>query len=442
MRAWRGGDARLVGLPVDLGHVVVVLFGLNEIFFRYSSLPYTDPLALGMTFAALLALAPVDSRHAVLRGGLAGLLAGGAYLSRTPMIVVPAAILSILGLASIRSAAARRVLLAASAGCFVVVVPWFAFLASFVHDPHPMMLIDVFTRHRETPELQPVTWVVAPATFAELVGKVLLGLRVAFSPSGPSYVDGFGPVAYAVPLAIVALLLSHDLRLAFARSTDQMVIVATATCALGFAVLTQGSHSESDFSRLWAFNHRYGLPYIVSVVSALACLVGATGSSRAGAASARRVLHASGLLLVVGSLAMLVWRSPALVAPRGRGPTGTERQLAQWLDARSTPPVVIARRAARLAVISRAGFHWIGCGDDPEQTRILFRHAGAELLVVRRSDRRCRFMAGLEPELELVATFRGDGPPLELYRFVGARDRAERSQRSQVVTIARAKPQP
>lgn len=433
VRAWSGGPTRIAPRwPVDVGHVAVLLLGLNPIFFRYSSLPYTDPLALGLAFAALLALPPAaGARHAALRATLAGVLAGAAYLARTPMIAVPVAVVATLALAVLRDERAARARSAAALagavlGCVLVILPWIVFLLSFVRAPHPLMLLDVFTLHSETPELAPVRWIVPPASFGELVAEAWRGLRVAFAVRGPSYVKSFGPVVWAVPLAFVAVVASRRIRAAFARSTDRSIVVASTLAGLGLAVMAQAAHSESDFARLWAFDHRHGLPFMLLVAGALACLLGAP---RAPDVVAWRVtsrtsgaggLRAATLLLVAGSLALAAWRAPSLLAPRGRGPTGTEQQLAQWLDVQPRPPVVIARRASRLAVLSRAGFHWIGCGDDPEQTRILFRHAGAELLVVRRSDRRCRFMAGLEPELELVGTFRGDGPPLELYRFVGA----------------------
>jgi len=422
-RAWSQGEARIFRrVPIDLGHLAVLLFGLNLVFFRYSSLPYTDPLALGLTFAALLALARHLETCSVALAATSGALAAAAYLARTQMIVVPVAVIMTLAFAGRRGAARRRAALVAALAAAVVVLPWFVFLASFVRDPQPMMLVDVFTVHRETPEIAPVAWVAAPRSITALAGQVLTGLRVAFSPRGASYVKSFGVVAYAVPLALLALVLSARLRAAFAHSRERAAIAGTALCGLGLAVMANAAHSESDFARLWSFDHRHGLPFVVLVVSALACLLGTTSASGALATPGSRtgrVLRTCALALVALTLIAALWRLPELLAPRGRGPTGTERALAQWLDTQPSPPVVIARRASRLAAMSRARFHWIACSDEPEVTRQLFRHAGAQYVVARRSDRRCGFLRGLAPELESVATFRGDGPVLELFRWRG-----------------------
>lgn len=432
MSAWsRTGDPRIArGAPVDLGHVAVLLFGLNAIFFRYSSLPYTDALALFATFAALLALARhLDGGSAPL-AALAGALAGAAYLARTQMIVVPLALLATLAAVAVRGGpGARRALLATACATLAVVTPWFLFLGQFVQDPHPMMLVDVFTYHRETPEVPPVVWIAPPASLGALLREILEGLRVAFAPRGASWVRSFGPVAWVVPLAAMAVACSRRLRAALRASRRRVTIVGVVLAGTGLGVMSLAAHSESDFARLWSFDHRHGLPFVVLLVSALACLLGATQPDARAAATAadvdsptrgQRALRALTLGLLAVSLAQAVWTIPATIAERGRGPTRSERALARWLAARPETPVVIARRASRLAVVSRASFHWIACSDDADVTRALFRHAGAEYVVTRPSDHECGFLRGLEPELELVETFRGGGAPLELYRWRGA----------------------
>jgi hypothetical protein len=398
------------GGPLGLGHVAVLLLGLNPIFVRYSSLPYTEPLALGLVFASLLLLARHADRGGLLAALSSGACAAAAYLARTAMIVVPVAVVATLLLVGWRSRAGRRATLAAALGAAIVVLPWLAFLAFTVGELRPMMLVDVFTVYRQTPELDPVIWIVPVRSFAELLRFVADGMVAAFRYGGLSYVRSFGLVAYAVPLALGCLLLSPRLRAGLDRGPGRAIVLGTALCGLGLAVMAHAAHSESDFARLWAFDHRQGLPFILLVVSALACLL--SGARERSLAPLRVVV----LLLVALSIASSARTSyREFVHPRGREPTGPERDLAAWLAAQPDDPVVISSRAPKLAVISRAGFHWIDCGDEPEQARRLFRYVGADYLVVRRSDRRCRFMRGLEPELELVERFPGR-PPLELFR--------------------------
>lgn len=411
-------------LPIDLGHVAVLLLGLNAIFVRYSSLPYTEPLALGLTFGALLLLDRRATTGSALASALAGACAGAAYLTRTSMIVVPVAVVGALLVSHRRDRASWRAAAWAAAGAAVVVLPWLVHLASFVEHLHPMMLVDVFTVHRETPELDPVVWIVPIRSASDLWSFVVDGLVAAFRPGGPSYARSFGAVVYAVPLAVVCLLASRRLRAAFVASDGRELIAGTALCGLGLAVMAHAAHSESDFALRWAFHHRHGLPFVLLIVSALACLLplvatganGGTADSGRGAWLLRLVVLSMIVLSIAGS-------GPRAYAeffhPRGRSPTPAEVDLAAWLAAQPRTPVVIASRAPKYAVTSRAAFHWIGCSDDPEQVRRLFRHAGADYLVVRRSDRRCSFMRGLDPELELVESFRRGRPPLQLYRWRG-----------------------
>lgn len=423
--AWGRPDGRLFRrLPLDLGHAAVLLLGFNLIFVRYSSLPYTEPLALGLAFAALLLLDHAARRQSVVIAALAGAAAGAAYLARTALIPVPIAVVAALLVAWRREPAAPRLAAAAAAGAALVVAPWFAFLASFVSRFAPIMLIDVFTVHRETPELAPVVWIVPIRSAADLWRFVADGLVAAFRWRGPSYAHAFGVVAYAVPLAIACAVASPRLRAAFRASAGRTLIVGSALCGVGLAVMAHAAHSESDFARRWAFNHRQGLPYVVLIVSALAALLALVGfaDERTDAAPARRVRP---LRLVVVAMLVLSIASSARMSfgeflhPRGRSPTGPEIDLAAWLAAQPRTPVVISSRAPRLAAMSRAGFQWIGCSDDPEQTRRLFRYTGADYLVVRRSDRRCAFLRGLDGEIEKVATFRRGSPPLDLYRWRG-----------------------
>jgi len=420
--AWGRPEGRLVpALPLDLGHVAVLLLGLNPIFVRYSSLPYTEPLALGLTFGSLLLL----DRH-VVRGGLlaallAGAFAGAAYLARTSMIVVPVAIVATLLLVRPRSGGKLRAAASAALGAAVVVLPWLLHLASFVDRLRPMMLVDVFTVYRETPELDPVVWIVPIRSPYDLWRFVSDGLIAAFRWSGQSYASSFGVVAYAVPFAAISALVSRRVRAALRANDDRAVVVATALCGLGLAAMAHAAHSESDFARRWAFDHRHGLPYVLLIVSALACLMGSMGvrsgapNGRASSFAVIRVTVLAAIVLSIGSSARESYRE--FFHPRGRSPTAPKLDLAARLADHPGRPVVIARRAPKYAVISRAAFHWIGCSDDPEQVRRLFRHVGADYLLVRRADWRCAFMRGLAPELELVESFRRGRPPIELYRW-------------------------
>ena len=67
---------------VNLGHVAVLLFASNAVYFQFSSVPNNEPLAFCLVFGALLALERAARGHAIGWALLAGALAGLAVLTR------------------------------------------------------------------------------------------------------------------------------------------------------------------------------------------------------------------------------------------------------------------------------------------------------------------------------------------------------------------------
>jgi hypothetical protein len=220
---------RIRGLPlVDLGHVAVLLFGGNSMFFVHTSVPWTEGLAFALLFGSLLAVHGAARRSSVAWAAAAGTLAGLAYLTRTQMVGLPLAIAAPLLLVG-REEFRWRLAGAALAGSAAAILPWILFLASFVTHFPLRMLVD-FTAYRETPQLPPYPGFVRYASGADRLLDFAGSFVRAFHPTRPeTYLRSFGAVVYLVPVAAGLALWRASGRPARARARcdpDRVLVLA------------------------------------------------------------------------------------------------------------------------------------------------------------------------------------------------------------------------
>ncbi len=392
------------GRVLDLGHLAVLLFATNPVFFNFTSLPYTEALAFAWSFAALLALdraAPHGAlpAPALVWSAAAGGLAGLAFVTRSQAVGVILGVVLALALAGLRQ---RRYLggAALAAAAFAVcVAPWAAWLASWVEpfDPRVMLSIGAY---RELPEIVPFQWN-RPATGTwQYLADRASGLWAAFDPTNPtSYVASFGLAAWLVPLAVAGLAARGHDRWAAWRAAVQpgsaAVVAAVVAAAVQLAPL-QLMHTR--YLGEWRFGHRHGLALLLLLVPALAYLLD----------RGPRPWRWAALALAVASLASGGFATASLLGARfPSGLLGPEPELVEWLEARRPRPTVVTTNAQTLAVYSRAGFHWMQCDEDPAKTRLLIERAGVDHVLVYSGQEHCRFHQGIE-RLTPVASF-GEG---------------------------------
>jgi hypothetical protein len=385
---------------VDLGHVAVLLFGANPIFFNFTSLPYTEGLGFSLTFGSLLALDRAASGRWAAWAPIAGALAGLAYLTRSQMVMVVAAVVGALALGGLSERRRLAAAALAAAAAAVVAIPWLLHLASFVEPFDPRVLID-FSAYRETPEVAPFRAAYPVEGTWDRLRDVALGVGAAFDPRGrfTSYVGSFGAVAFAVPLALLHLALRPagvraGLR-ALARP-EGALIAGTAAAAAAMVLPLHMLHSR--FLWEWRFGFRHGLPFGLLALLAVAYLL------VRGEPLVRRLALA---LVAASALTGTAAAGGVLAGARGWGLTAAERDLVAWLDEPSPRPAVLTTNAQPLAVYSRAGFHWTECRESAEQTRRLLAHLAIDYVLVYQVEHRCPFIAGV-PELGLVRKF-GEG---------------------------------
>ena len=375
---------------VNLGHVAALALASNVVFFQFSSVPNNEPLAFALIFGALLLLDRTARKLRPIDALLTGLLAGLAVLTRIQALVLAAVAWG--------EARARRLVPVALCGVVLPLVPWVVYLASWM-DPLSLGAVAGLDVQRETPELGQFEH----AFFGNSVSRFLLdrvwGIGVAFDwRSEQSYVHHFGALAYAVPLGLLHLFWvlgrrwrPRSLALEPARA------LPVAALLTGVGMLLPVHAAQMTFVYDWLFGFRHGLPLVLLVVVALAYLDGHAG--RAGRALAL-------VLIVAAAVGNARGMHDLMNRDLKHGLKPGEKNLVQWLESREPLPAVVTLQPWKYGAFSRAGFHWTLCSHPPEQTLRLLRHAGADLVIYRRWERKCRFLEGLQgDELVKVISF-------------------------------------
>lgn len=387
MRLGRGTLLIGGGSALDFGHLAVLLFGTNPIFFRFTSLPYTEGLAFACLFCSLLILDRAmdgDSHGAYAAAGVA---AGAALATRSQAVMLLVAVPALLVLAGLRR---RRLIVAGlvfTVFAAAVLLPWVAWVSSFVESPTPRTFLTVGA-FRQTPELEPFQWGVPAATRWEYMTNRLSGLAAAFDPRrGTSYVAQFGLAALLVPVALLALLLHPaDLRRGAAAALRPEGLPVAIALLSGLLMIAPLHLLHSRFLWEWRFGHRHGLPFLLVLLPALAYLLRRGGPLRALALSLAAISLLAGAF---GVARFLTFHYPS-------GPVGAERELVDWLDAHPRRPIAVTTNAQPLAAFSRAGYHWMECREPASKSRILLDQVGADYLIVYPGEERCAFVQGLD----------------------------------------------
>ncbi|MDG2305631.1 MAG: hypothetical protein P8R42_13500 [Candidatus Binatia bacterium] len=395
-----GNDVSWSRAPnLTVGHVAALLFALNPVFFRHTSLPYAEGLVYATTFASLLAVDKTRERASLSWAFIAGVLAGCAFLSRPQLLplalAVPASVFVTAHDARDLRASAVALLSAGS-----VVALWAWHLSGFVVPFSPLVLLD-YASYRETDGLAPFPITLGAESWTAYLSDRLTGFVAAFDPTHPNaYARSFGAAVYLVPLALVVVALRAPTLRAFwswLRAKESRTVVATLATGVGALAAVHVHHGTLIWE--WWFHWRHGLPMILPITLALALLL----------TSAPGWLRAVSVVLIAGSLvtgAVAVHDNAVFLRFATAGPSEDERALVRWADESEEPVRLVSTKAQALAAFStRAGFHWTVCGDDPRQTARLLSAAGADYLVVYPGEENCRAIRALLPELRPVEAF-------------------------------------
>lgn len=179
------------------------------------------------------------------------------------------------------------------------------------------------------------------------------------------------------------------------RGEHLLPAVAIAIGILNHAVLV---HRHAQFFLPWLFGWRHGLPLIFPLAVATIYLIAATPTAVRFA--------------VVALVAVTVLAGALRIARSAQTPpsaSGAETAFAAWVEAQPTPPTMLTARAQTLGMLTRGRYHWIACGEPPEQTRRMLERLPIGFVVVHESDRPCRFLDGLGGVLAVERSFGSRG---------------------------------
>jgi hypothetical protein len=376
---------RAAPLPINLGHVAVLLFALNPVFFRFTSVPFTEALAFTALFGTmLLALGTID-RPSVAGALLTGLLAGSCYLVRAQLVFAAVLVPALFAWYGRRRDAAL-----ALAGACVPVGLWVGYILATVTHFSPGVLLDPAAT-REFDALTPYAWQVATPTFGAFVLDRLPGLVVAFNPlSRFSFFASFGPAVYLVPIGALAALLSWRRIRASARDVAAAPVVLSLIIGLACVAPVFLMHErEGD----WFFQFRYGLPLILPLVVAIGALVTRSHWARLGTIA----LLLATLVFDVPMLARVLRSSYPPVSAQAHA-------LARWIAAQPTPPILLSTHPSTLSAETRGLFHQWTCWDPIDQVRAIISHGGVTHVLVYPDDTICEAFAGLQASLRAPQT--------------------------------------
>lgn len=387
--------------PVDItaGHLAVLILGLNHVFFKFTSLPFTEGLAFALMFTAMLAtMRVVDDPSRRGMAVAAGLLIGSCYLARSQLlpltIVLP-------GTLAILAAGGRRVYwspaLISGLVALAVVASWAAYVAVTMTPFRFVMLVDPAATH-DLPAMPAEEWLKSTPTFWAYLLDRAGGIWASFTPTGRfSFIRSFGPVAYLVPLAALLAANPRTLRATLARATEPAAHPVVSTMIVGAACVGPVYLLHERFGE-WFFQFRYGLPLILPIVVAVPYLM-----------VRHQILRLVVLVCLVGSLAGSALQFQRLFREPHPPPNTALRELARWTAAQSPPPVILSTHAATLTAVTSGLFHHWLCEDPIDLVRLYFDQLHVEYLVTYPKDLRCTAFGALEPTLDRVRTF-GDDP--------------------------------
>ncbi len=376
-------ERQSVAGPFNAAHLVVLLFGLNSLFFDATTFPYTEGLAFTMATAALLS---VFRDHEAWRF-VTGVLTGLALLTRSQMLVLAIAIGIALVLAAYRARDWKPPVLFA-VGTVITVGPWLVWMTTFAR---PFSLSLIWASYHQTAAVPAYPLGYPTATALEWLVVRLRGLGVMFRVGDSnSFVALFGAAAFLVPLA----LLHWIVRVRRERPViaPPVLAVVLAGSFLSFMLLL----TPQQFFRMWLFGWRHGLPLIFLIAVSLVELVAFGKPLVRGAAV---LLTTISIVAGAADVIATVRRGP----PRGLSPV--ERQLTSWLDENARGSIVLTTNAQVLAPYSHASFRWATCAEPAHYTRAILDHVRTDYVALYERERDCAFVRGLGDELAPAVMF-------------------------------------
>ena len=258
----------------DAGHVIVLMFGMHEYFFQYTSFPYTEGLTYALTCAALWRMTRLLPRPTWIGGLEIGVWLGLVVLGRYQMVLMAMAAFPVLAGAAVLSTGPRRpyawMTLAAAAGMLLVVGPHYLYVRSFTPGLTPALYVQ-WQRVRFSEGLSPIPDVLVVKGALPWIQDRLRGFTLAFDPRDKTFSYAARYQAFPYALVAAAPLLawlgvrnaSRDrLRAGWAwvRRPENLPWVHAVVLATGCFVMIHSMHMQRGRPYPeWYFSQRHAL---------------------------------------------------------------------------------------------------------------------------------------------------------------------------------------
>jgi hypothetical protein len=368
------------------GHLLVLLLGLNFTFYGSTTFPYTEGLGFFFALVAALLIDHAVSVRSALWGGLAGLAAGLALLTRTQMVIVGLALLIVV----LWVAASNRRFIGLAAAYGIVFCSILAFMNTVVlhMEESPRVPLPRFRM-----------WLEPPTRMGWWMER-LQGIVVSFSPfDSNSFFHSF-QTAFLIPIIAAVVALVRWIRLLRGPGAEEgaqrvgsgVRLRAEAALPAAFVLVALGTycslilfHGDPEFIMPWLFGYRHGVPMIFGVAVATAYLWGLGRTARSITLICALVAILVGLTSIIGFV----------TGPPSPSPTPAEKALSVWLDRQPSRPVILTARSQHLSVYTHAGIHWTECRTSAKTTRIMMEKLPIDYVIVYAAERPCEFFKGM-----------------------------------------------
>ncbi len=352
------------------GHVLVLMFGLHDFFFQFTSLPYTEGISFAIACAALWRLTRILPRPTWYGGLEIGAWLGLVILARYQMVLMAMAMFPVLAGAAVASSGPRRayalMTACAAVGLVLVVGPHYLYVASFTPHLTPGLYVQ-WQRVHFAEGLSTIPDVVeVPGVVPWLLDR-LKGFVLAFDPQEKTvgYAMRYYTFQYAL-VAAVPLLLSLAARYisreglgaglragwSWVRRPESLNWVYVVALASGCFVMIHSLHMHPYAYPEWYFAQRHAIVCMFAFFLALVLLL----------AQPRWPWKLLGVFFLCSSTYMGLQsiRVQALASEGNRMPGPSA--FVKWLNdegARRGGMIVALRQPQPLAYLTHdVGFHW------------------------------------------------------------------------------------
>ncbi len=269
---------------IDGGVLFLLTFGMNPTNWRHATRPYTEPLGFLLLVLFLWRLVAYTRRPALTVAFELGLWCGLMILSRSQLVLVTVAMLTVLGGRVVVGPDRARALAHAPVvviGVLVALSPWLAWLDTFTEVTPGTVLS--FQTWQAQPGLTKVSVVAPWEGLGPWLLKRLEGVGEAYTPTGKyAYYIVFHGAEYVVFPGLVVAWTERRALWRWVKDPDNTVLLFVVVLGLGW--MAQLHLLNKPFFSKWNFGLRHAIPAVAVIGPTIGWLLWRGGWARWAAA--------------------------------------------------------------------------------------------------------------------------------------------------------------